>query len=117
MRYFFSLQNWNESTNPEKFVHEDLAIASYLIILWEQADNNCSRKKASFVDLGCGNGLLVYILNGEGHPGYGIDLRKRKIWESLGCDLRVRATVICSHGVGTKNYCSTITAMLNLVLG
>lgn len=35
------------------------------------------------MDLGCGNGLLVYILNQEGHPGYGIDLRRRKIWDSV----------------------------------
>lgn len=35
----------------------------------------------SFVDLGCGNGLLVYILSSEGHRGYGIDVRKRGIWD------------------------------------
>ena len=33
------------------------------------------------VDLGCGNGLLVYILSNEGHKGIGIDLRRRKIWD------------------------------------
>lgn len=33
-----------------------------------------------FVDVGCGNGLLVYILIQEGYSGYGIDLRKRKSW-------------------------------------
>lgn len=40
-----------------------------------------SHRLQSFVDLGCGNGLLVYILSGEGHLGYGIDLRKRGIWD------------------------------------
>lgn len=33
------------------------------------------------MDLGCGNGLLVYILSSEGHHGYGIDVRKRGIWD------------------------------------
>lgn len=40
-----------------------------------------STQLQSFVDLGCGNGLLVYILSSEGHPGIGIDLRKRGIWD------------------------------------
>lgn len=35
-----------------------------------------------FVDLGCGNGLLVYILNSEGHKGVGFDIRRRKIWDT-----------------------------------
>lgn len=38
-------------------------------------------RKPCFVDLGCGNGLLVYILQEEGYPGMGIDVRKRKIWD------------------------------------
>lgn len=46
--------------------------------LWSKYFQN---KKPSFVDLGCGNGLLVYILNEEGYSGYGIDVRKRKIWD------------------------------------
>jgi SAM-dependent methyltransferase len=36
-----------------------------------------------FVDIGCGNGLLVYLLSLEGYTGYGIDLTKRKIWDKL----------------------------------
>lgn len=31
--------------------------------------------------MGCGNGLLVYILTAEGHEGLGIDIRKRGIWD------------------------------------
>lgn len=31
--------------------------------------------------MGCGNGLLVHLLSSEGHQGYGIDLRKRGIWD------------------------------------
>jgi tRNASer (uridine44-2'-O)-methyltransferase len=36
-----------------------------------------------FVDIGCGNGLLVYILISEGYPGYGFDARERKTWETF----------------------------------
>lgn len=65
---------WPECTDPAKFVYEDVAIASYILLLWEE-------KPTTFVDLGCGNGLLVHILNSEGHNGIGIDLRSRKIWD------------------------------------
>ncbi|KAK9503486.1 hypothetical protein O3M35_010032 [Rhynocoris fuscipes] len=66
-------QIWTECTNVEKFIHEDIAISTYLILLWE-------KKSQRFYDLGCGNGLLVYILNSEGHKGVGLDIRSRKIW-------------------------------------
>uniref|UniRef100_A0A8C5LLB5 tRNA (uracil-O(2)-)-methyltransferase n=1 Tax=Leptobrachium leishanense TaxID=445787 RepID=A0A8C5LLB5_9ANUR len=76
---------WPEVTDPEKFVYEDVAIATYLLILWEEerAQKNISDKQ-SFVDLGCGNGLLVHILSNEGHRGRGIDVRRRKIWDMYG---------------------------------
>ncbi|KAI4460872.1 hypothetical protein MML48_5g00021167 [Holotrichia oblita] len=69
---------WPENTDPLKFVYEDVAIASYLICLWDQQN---ASKKPTFLDLGCGNGLLVHILSQEGYDGYGIDVRKRKIWD------------------------------------
>ncbi|KAM8704372.1 hypothetical protein ACLKA7_008906 [Drosophila subpalustris] len=65
-----------ESTDPLKFIYEDLAIAAYLITLWTSTQ---SEPKA-FADLGCGNGLLVRVLNAEGYKGYGYDVRKRKLW-------------------------------------
>ncbi|KAF2689234.1 DUF1613-domain-containing protein [Lentithecium fluviatile CBS 122367] len=34
----------------------------------------------SFLDIGCGNGLLVHILNAEGWAGIGFDARRRKTW-------------------------------------
>uniref|UniRef100_A0A673T3W8 tRNA (uracil-O(2)-)-methyltransferase n=1 Tax=Suricata suricatta TaxID=37032 RepID=A0A673T3W8_SURSU len=76
---------WPEVTDPEKFVYEDVAIATYLLILWEEerAEQGLTAKQA-FVDLGCGNGLLVHILSSEGHPGRGIDVRRRKIWDMYG---------------------------------
>ncbi|XP_066242029.1 probable tRNA (uracil-O(2)-)-methyltransferase isoform X1 [Saccopteryx leptura] len=76
---------WPEVTDPEKFVYEDVAIAAYLLVLWEEerAAQGVTAKQ-SFVDLGCGNGLLVHILSREGHPGRGVDVRRRKIWDMYG---------------------------------
>lgn len=75
------IEIWTESTDPEKFVHEDLALAAYIILLWEQDD--LPREQIRFMDLGCGNGLLVYILTAEGFDGTGVDIRKRKIWDAF----------------------------------
>ena len=58
------ISNWQESSDPEKSVHEDLGIAAYLSCLWQG-------KHTSFVDLGCGNGLLVFILTSEASPALG----------------------------------------------
>ncbi|XP_045491747.1 probable tRNA (uracil-O(2)-)-methyltransferase [Colias croceus] len=68
---------WPECTDPAKFVYEDIAIATYLLLLWESD----TEETQYFVDVGCGNGLLVYILTMEGHSGTGVDVRKRKIWD------------------------------------
>nr|CAG4651910.1 EOG090X07W1 [Triops cancriformis] len=76
-------QNWLESTDPQKFVYEDIAIASYLLLLWEmERQETGSSEKQTFLDLGCGNGLLVFLLAAEGHVGRGWDLRARKIWST-----------------------------------
>ncbi|CAG9114705.1 unnamed protein product [Plutella xylostella] len=73
---------WPECTDPSKFVYEDVAIATYLLLLWEDERQIQGKvEKQTFVDLGCGNGLLVYILAMEGHGGVGIDIRKRNIWD------------------------------------
>jgi len=84
-KYKDMIKVWPEVTDPEKFVYEDVAIAAYLLILWEEerAERGLTAKQ-SFVDLGCGNGLLVHILSTEGHPGRGIDVRRRKIWDTYG---------------------------------
>lgn len=86
---------WPEVTDPEKFVYEDVAIATYLLVLWgeERAEKGTTTKQ-SFVDLGCGNGLLVHILNNEGHPGMGIDIRRRKIWDMYGPDTHLEENAI-----------------------
>uniref|UniRef100_A0A2K6PD27 tRNA (uracil-O(2)-)-methyltransferase n=1 Tax=Rhinopithecus roxellana TaxID=61622 RepID=A0A2K6PD27_RHIRO len=66
-KYKEMVKVWPEVTDPEKFVYEDVAIAAYLLILWEEerAERGLTARQ-SFVDLGCGNGLLVHILNSEG---------------------------------------------------
>ncbi|XP_070849762.1 probable tRNA (uracil-O(2)-)-methyltransferase [Chaetodon trifascialis] len=84
-KYKAMVKIWPEVTDPEKFVYEDVAIATYLLVLWaeERAERSLTARQ-SFVDLGCGNGLLVHILTNEGHAGKGIDVRKRKIWDMYG---------------------------------
>jgi len=71
---------WAETTDPGKHVFEDLCIAAFLIELW--ADMYKQGMFPGFVDIGCGNGLLVYILNQEGYKGWGFDARARKSWLS-----------------------------------
>lgn len=41
-----------------------------------------------FVDIGCGNGLLVNILVSEGYPGFGFDARERKTWSTFAPQVR-----------------------------
>ncbi|XP_007956390.1 probable tRNA (uracil-O(2)-)-methyltransferase [Orycteropus afer afer] len=66
-RYKELVKVWPEVTDPEKFVYEDVAIATYLLVLWEEerAARGQSQRQ-SFVDLGCGNGLLTHILSSAG---------------------------------------------------
>nr|XP_057924818.1 probable tRNA (uracil-O(2)-)-methyltransferase [Doryrhamphus excisus] len=86
-KYKAMVKVWPEVTDPEKFVYEDVAIATYLLVLWSEEQTERDLKmKQSFVDLGCGNGLLVHILVKEGHPGKGIDVRKRRIWDMYDSD-------------------------------
>ncbi|BGP39056.1 tRNA(Ser) Um(44) 2'-O-methyltransferase [Rhodotorula kratochvilovae] len=86
------LASWRESTDATKHVFEDVAIAAWLIVLWREMYLDTDGKPpGGFVDIGCGNGLLVYILCAEGYPGYGFDLRERKSWSAYAPapDLRV----------------------------
>lgn len=76
-------------------MYEDVAIASYLLILWQDERKRLGTDRLqSFVDLGCGNGLLVYILSSEGHRGYGIDIRKRGIWDMYPTTTELRTEAI-----------------------
>ncbi|XP_014672405.1 PREDICTED: probable tRNA (uracil-O(2)-)-methyltransferase isoform X2 [Priapulus caudatus] len=78
-----------------KFVYEDVAIAAYLLLIWKKERSiKGIQEKQSFIDLGCGNGLLVYILSNEGHQGLGLDVRRRKIWDMYGPETVLRESSI-----------------------
>jgi tRNASer (uridine44-2'-O)-methyltransferase len=68
-----------------------VAIATYILLLWEKDE---VPQKKTFVDLGCGNGLLVYILTKEGHNGVGIDVRKRQIWDFYPKDVKLEVNFL-----------------------
>ncbi|KAF9951120.1 tRNA methyltransferase 44 [Mortierella alpina] len=124
------VQSWPEKTDPRKFVFEDIAIAAWLVALWELERTDTASamateaakaaaedrhgkvvsegsekgvmamKKQTFVDLGCGNGLLTHILNEEGHKGTGIDIAARKVWDIYGESTKLEAhTVIPNETV------------------
>ena len=81
------IEGWAETTDPGKHVFEDLSIAAFLIELW--ADMYGQGPFPGFVDIGCGNGLLVYILNKEGFAGWGFDARSRKSWASYSTEVQL----------------------------
>ncbi|KAL8810121.1 MAG: hypothetical protein Q9223_007817 [Gallowayella weberi] len=84
--------HWAEQTDSSKHVFEDLSIAAFLIELWKDmygplASRRTPKEQESpsadfpgFVDIGCGNGVLVDILLREGYKGWGFDARNRKSW-------------------------------------
>jgi tRNASer (uridine44-2'-O)-methyltransferase len=72
-------QSWQEQTDPTKHVFEDLGIAAFLMELWADMYKG-NDEFPGFVDIGCGNGLLVHILNEEGYHGWGFDARERQSW-------------------------------------
>lgn len=76
----FLVESWVESTDPKKHVFEDIGIAAFLIELWIKIYGEDYKTKMQFRDLGCGNGVLCYILIQEGINGIGIDARQRKSW-------------------------------------
>lgn len=88
------IEDWREVTDPGKHVFEDLGIASFLIELWRgmygPTEGEGERGFPGFVDIGCGNGLLVYLLREEGFEGWGFDVRKRKSWEAYPAETRGR---------------------------
>ncbi|CAH0046405.1 unnamed protein product [Clonostachys solani] len=74
------IESWSEQTDPTKHIFEDLGIAAFLIELWS-CMYTADSPFPGFVDIGCGNGLLVHILNLEGYHGWGFDARSRRSWE------------------------------------
>lgn len=95
-KYF--AQNWTEKTDPCKFVYEDIGIASYLLSLWK------NESSVHFVDAGCGNGLLTYLLVCEGFDGVGVDVRSRRIWQSYPESIRSRLKVVSIEPDGVTTF-------------
>jgi tRNASer (uridine44-2'-O)-methyltransferase len=74
------IARWVEKTDPAKHVFEDLSIAAFLIELWKKIYGSRPSDFPRFVDIACGNGVLVYILIMEGFRGFGFDARVRRTW-------------------------------------
>ncbi|CAL8084367.1 unnamed protein product [Calicophoron daubneyi] len=91
------VENWCEKTDAFKFVFEDIGIAAYLMCIWKDPSD------VFFVDIGCGNGLLVYLLISEGFRGLGVDIRHRRIWDSYPASVREslkESTLDAEHNPG-----------------
>ena len=107
------------TTDFEKHGHEDMLIATFLILLFAKhhssADNYPDGESGKrfelvakvqkmmkgvnselaeidfasalsnvlFVDMGCGNGLLAWVLTKLGVEGYGVDIWERPLWRHL----------------------------------
>jgi tRNASer (uridine44-2'-O)-methyltransferase len=92
------MSRWVEKTEPSKHVFEDLSIAAFLIELWrqmygvapacERSTSVASQTFLGFVDIACGNGVLVYVLRKEGYDGWGFDARRRRTWDVLPGDVQ-----------------------------
>jgi tRNASer (uridine44-2'-O)-methyltransferase len=54
----------------------------------QQQRTKAQQSFPGFVDIGCGNGLLVNILNREGWTGWGFDARRRKTWLTFSTTLQ-----------------------------
>ncbi|KAJ5919231.1 tRNA (uracil-O(2)-)-methyltransferase [Penicillium verhagenii] len=81
---------WVEKIEPVKHIQEDLAVAAFLIELWrtmygavpeaKTTEQNTISRFPGFVDIACGNGVVVYVLLMEGYSGCGYDARRRQTW-------------------------------------
>lgn len=92
-------QNWVEQLESPNQALEQLSLAACLIELWRSIygaipaieQDQSSRDTLpfpGFVDLACGNGILVYILLMEGYKGLGFDARRRKSWETFPAEIQ-----------------------------
>ncbi|KAK3101613.1 hypothetical protein FSP39_004858, partial [Pinctada imbricata] len=71
-------------------------------VLWEQEKREKKlTRKQTFVNLGCGNRLLVHLLTQEGHPGLGLDVRRRNIWNLYGTDTLLKEQTIVPSAENT----------------
>lgn len=84
-------ERWLDKTEPVNRVFQDLTIAAFLIELWRHMygvvpasettpETQSLTQFPGFVDIACGNGVLVYVLLMEGYTGWGLDARQRETW-------------------------------------
>ncbi|KAH0401815.1 DUF1613-domain-containing protein, partial [Aureobasidium melanogenum] len=128
------IEGWAEVTDPAKHVFEDLGIASFLIELWkvmydcdtttvgngnsvQPAEDGRKPPFPGFVDIGCGNGLLVNILAKEGFPGWGFDARHRKSWETFAPEVQKRLAegILVPQVLNPQGSAATDEKMVNLL--
>ena len=92
-------QNWVEQLESPNQALEQLSLAACLIELWRSMygaipateQDQSSRDTLpfpGFVDLACGNGILVYVLLMEGYKGLGFDACRRKSWETFPAEIQ-----------------------------
>ncbi|KAF3017916.1 tRNA(Ser) Um(44) 2'-O-methyltransferase [Penicillium rubens] len=92
-------QNWVEQLESPNQALEQLSLAACLIELWRSmygtrpaTEQEQSLKNTAsfpgFVDLACGNGILVYVLLMEGYKGVGFDACRRKSWETFPVEIQ-----------------------------
>ena len=84
-------ERWLDKTEPANHVFQDLTIAAFLIELWRHMygvvpasettpETQSLTQFSGFVDIACGNGVVVYVLLMEGYSGWGLDARRRETW-------------------------------------
>lgn len=86
-------QNWVEQLESPNKILKQLSVAACLIHLWRSMYSVTPAKEESqsankalfpgFVDIACGNGILVYVLHMEGYKGLGFDACRRKSWDTF----------------------------------
>ena len=111
-KYMCWVDQWIEKTDASKHVFEEVGIAAFMTLLFEEDMKLLGRwlpvalyrqilcldvkfpcvlyRKPRFADLGCGNGFLTYILNKEGFEGVGIDMTARKSWTLFSDEANLR---------------------------
>ncbi|KAJ5787814.1 hypothetical protein N7457_002804 [Penicillium paradoxum] len=93
-------QNWVEELESPDQIFDQLSLAACLIELWRSmygtipaTEQNPNEDKNTaqfpgFVDIACGNGIIVYVLLMEGYKGSGFDALRRKSWATYPAEVQ-----------------------------